>query len=76
MSWKEALKEIIQKAVTVGVMAVAAAVQGGAPVNQALAAVFAYAVWIQVIVPRVNEWLNGPEKLTASGISKTGWALI
>ncbi len=69
------LKDIAAKAVSIGIMAIAAAVMQGSPIDKGLAAVFAYAVWTQVVVPKVNEKLN-PYGTTAIGESKSRFALI
>jgi len=75
MNW-DWLKEIAQKAITVGVIAVGAALAEGAPIEQkAMAMLFCYAVWAKVIVPHVNGWLNEGMR-TEVGPRKSGWDLI
>ena len=75
MNW-DWLKEIVQKAITIGISADAAFIAGGGdPFTKAAVAIFAYAVWTQVIVPRVNELLNG-QKTAVGTPTKTNWELI
>ena len=60
MTWDWAI-DLVAKALTVGVTAVAGSIIAGtSPVQyQLLAMVFAYSVWTQIIVPRVEDWFNG-----------------
>ena len=74
MTWDWA-KELIAKAVTIGIMAVAAAVVQGSPLDKGLGAVFAYAVWTQIIVPRINKVFE-EGGMTAVGNTKSRFELI
>ncbi len=77
MTW-DWLKDLAAKAITVGVIAVAGEVLGGAsPLEyKLLAMVFGYAVWTQIIVPKVNVLLN-PQITATKGIAKKSrFALI
>lgn len=78
MTW-DWLKEIVQKALTVGVVAIAAQFEAGAPIEyRALAMVFAYAVWIKVIVPRIEDFFTeeGTHLRTDAMQEKSGFDLI
>ena len=75
MTWNW-LKDLAAKAITIGIMAVAAAVVQGSPVDKGLGAVFAYAVWTQIIVPKVKAQLDPYGTTAIGGESKSRFALI
>jgi len=72
------IKEILAKAITVGVIALGAGLTSGIPIENswALGMVFAYAVWTKVIVPRMEDILNGDSKTTEMRESKSSFDLF
>jgi hypothetical protein len=64
-------KEILQKAVTVAIVAVGASISEGSPIEyRLLAMVAAYAVWTKVIVPRIENWFGEEMPTKTMTISK------
>lgn len=76
MNWNW-LKKLVQKAITTGIVATGAALASGIPIENGwiLGAIFAYAVWTDVIVPGVNGWLKSGMR-TEAGPVQTGWKLF
>ena len=72
------IKEILAKAVTVGVIALGAELASGVPIENswALGMVFAYAIWTKVIVPRMEDILNGDVKTTMMRETKSSYELF
>jgi len=78
MTWDFA-KEIIQKAITVGIVAIGAAISEGAPIEyRALAMVFFYAIWTKVLAPRIEDFFTeeGTHLRTDAAQEKSGFDLI
>ena len=71
------VKELIAKAVTVGIMAVGGVLASGVPIENGwvLGTVFSYAVWTQVIVPRIDE-LFAEGGITSARNTKSSFELI
>ena len=76
MGWN-IVKELIAKAITIGIMAIGGALASGVPIENGwvLGTVFSYAVWTQVIVPRINQAFE-EEGMTAVGNTKSSFELI
>lgn len=76
MEWNW-LKELIAKAVTIGIMAIGGAMASGVPIENSwvLGMIFSYAVWTQVIVPRINQAFE-EEGITSAGNTKSSFELI
>ena len=72
------LKELAAKVITIGVMAVGGALASGVPIENGwvLGTVFSYAVWTQVIVPRINELFAEEGMTSARSNSKSCFELI
>lgn len=53
------IKEILQKTLTVGIVAIAAEFESGATIEyKLLAMAFVYAVWTKVIAPRIEDFFK------------------
>jgi hypothetical protein len=77
MTW-DWLKDLAAKAITVGVVAVGGALASGVPIEGgwALGMIFAYAVWMQVIVPKVKELFEAEGITATRNESKSRFELI
>lgn len=69
--------DILKKAITVGIVAIAGKIAEGAPLEyRALAMIAGYSIWIKVIVPSIDEWFNQNGRYTAAREEKSGFELI
>lgn len=70
-------KEIMQKAVTVAIVAVGAAISEGNPIEyRALAMIAFYSVWTKVIVPQIENWFEEEKPKTGIGTKKSAYELV
>jgi len=77
MTW-DWVKDIVAKAITVGIVAVGGALASGVPIEGgwAIGMIFSYAVWTQVIVPKVKEMFEAEGVTSSRSGSKSSFELI